>query len=92
MIGSLGAILDYLEITKTGSNLSLKRPYIEKKKSVLEIDENTRRNLEINKSIMGEKKSSLIGILNKTSTNFGFRPFFDTQGNYFTFFCESVFK
>ena len=73
MIGSLGAILDYLEITKTGSNLSLKRPIVEKKTSVLEIDENTRKNLEINKSIMGEKKSSLISILNKTSTNFGFR-------------------
>ena len=73
MIGSLGAILDYIEITKTGTNLSLKRPIVEKKKSVLEIDENTRKNLEINKSIMGEKKSSLINILNKTSTNFGFR-------------------
>lgn len=73
MIGSLGAILDYIQITKTGTNLSLKRPIVEKKKSVLEIDENTRKNLEINKSIMGEKKSSLINILNKTSTNFGFR-------------------
>ena len=73
MIGSLGAIVDYIEITKTGTNLSLKRPIVEKKKSVLEIDENTRKNLEINKSIMGDKKSSLINILNKTSTNFGFR-------------------
>ena len=73
MIGSLGAILDYIEITKIGNNLSLKRPIVEKKKSVLEIDENTRKNLEINKSIMGDKKSSLIYILNKTSTNFGFR-------------------
>ena len=60
MIGSLGAILDYIEITKIGTNLSLKRPVVEKKKSFLEIDENTRKNLEINKSIMGEKKSSLI--------------------------------
>ena len=73
MIGSLGAILDYIEITKIGTNLSLKRPIVEKKKSFLEIDENTRKNLEINKSIMGEKKSSLINILNKTSTNFGYR-------------------
>ena len=73
MIGSLGAILDYIEITKIGTNLSLKRPVIEKKKSFLEIDENTRKNLEINKSILGEKKSSLINILNKTSTNFGYR-------------------
>ena len=73
MIGSLGAILDYIEITKIGTNLSLKRPVVEKKKSFLEIDENTRKNLEINKSIMGEKKSSLINILNKTSTNFGYR-------------------
>ena len=73
MIGSLGAILDYIEITKIGNNLSLKRPIVEKKKSFLEIDENTRKNLEINKSIMGEKKSSLINILNKTSTNFGYR-------------------
>ena len=48
MIGSLGAILDYVEITKTGSNLSLKRPFLEKKNSVLEMDENTRKNLEIN--------------------------------------------
>ena len=73
MIGSLGAILDYIEITKIGTNLSLKRPIVEKKKSFLEIDENTRKNLEINKSILGEKKSSLINILNKTSTNFGYR-------------------
>ena len=73
MIGSLGAILDYVEITKTGSNLSLKRPFLEKKNSVLEMDENTRKNLEINKSISGDKKSSLINILNKTCTNFGFR-------------------
>ena len=73
MIGSLGAILDYIEITKIGTNLSLKRPVVEKKKSFLEIDENTRKNLEINKSILGEKKSSLINILNKTSTNFGYR-------------------
>ncbi len=73
MIGSLGAILDYIEITKIGNNLSLKIPVVEKKKSFLEIDENTRKNLEINKSIMGEKKSSLINILNKTSTNFGYR-------------------
>ena len=73
MIGSLGAILDYLLITKIDSNMTLKRPFIEKKNSVLEIDENTRKNLEINFSITGEKKGSLISILNKTSTNFGYR-------------------
>ena len=55
MIGSLGAILDYIEITKIGTNLSLKRPIVEKK-SFLEIDENTRKNLEINKSIWGKRK------------------------------------
>ena len=73
MIGSLGAILDYVEITKIGSNLRLKRPFVEKKRSILEIDENTRRNLEINNSLTGDKKSSLLSILNKTCTNFGYR-------------------
>ena len=73
MIGSLGAILDYVEITKIGSNLRLKRPFVEKKRSILEIDENTRKNLEINNSLAGDKKSSLLNILNKTCTNFGYR-------------------
>ena len=73
MIGALGAILDYLSITQSGNNLQLMKPILEKKSSILEIDQHTRKNLEINLSLMGEKKGSLVSVLDKTITSFGSR-------------------
>ena len=73
MIGSLGAILDYLLITQKGDNIQLLRPCLEKNKAILEIDQHTRKNLEINRSLSGEKEGSLVSVLDKTMTNFGSR-------------------
>ena len=73
MIGALGAILDYLLMTQNSDNIKLRRPLLEKKSSILEIDQHTRKNLEINMSISGEKEGSLVSILDKTMTSFGSR-------------------
>ncbi|MDG2355009.1 MAG: DNA mismatch repair protein MutS [Paracoccaceae bacterium] len=73
MIGALGAILDYILVTQSGTKIQLMRPVLEKRELILEIDEHTRKNLEINISLAGEKKGSLIGILDRTVTSFGSR-------------------
>ena len=73
MIGALGSILDYLLITQNGDNIQLLRPSLESNRSILEIDQHTRKNLEINRSLSGEKEGSLVSILDKTMTSFGSR-------------------
>ena len=73
MIGALGSILDYILITQNGDNIQLLRPRIESNRSILEIDQHTRKNLEINSSLSGEKEGSLVSILDKTMTSFGSR-------------------
>ena len=73
MVGALGAILDYLLITRSGNKIQLMRPLLENKNSILELDEHTRKNLEINLSLTGEKKGSLISVIDKTITSFGSR-------------------
>ena len=73
MIGALGAILDYILVTQSGTKIQLMRPVLEKRDLILEIDQHTRKNLEINISLAGEKKGSLISILDKTVTSFGSR-------------------
>ena len=73
MIGALGSILDYLLLTQNGDNIQLLRPCLESNRSILEIDQHTRKNLEINRSLSGEKEGSLVSILDKTMTSFGSR-------------------
>ncbi len=82
-----GALLNYVERTQKG-----KVPYIEPLQQVsgnsfLEMDGATRRNLELTRTLSGEKKGSLIDTIDRTITGAGARmlqdvitaPLFDTQ-------------
>lgn len=73
MIIAGGALLDYVELTQKGKLPHLERPQLIHHQSQLQIDASTRRNLEINKTMQGEKKGSLIHTLDRTITASGAR-------------------
>ena len=70
---ALGAVLSYVEETQKTEFSYIKKPHIMKTGGFLEIDMNSRRNLELCESMRGGKKGSLLEILDKTSTAMGAR-------------------
>ncbi len=72
-ISASGAILDYIELTQKGKIPHIERPHLVNHDSVLQIDAATRRNLEINRTMNGEKKGSLLATLDETITPAGAR-------------------
>ncbi len=73
MIGALGGIIDYLDITQRGQLARLKPPRIELSTATMAIDAATRRNLELTQSLSGGSDGTLISILDKTITGGGGR-------------------
>ncbi len=73
MIGAMGSIIDYLQITQIGKSVVLNSPILETHSTIMEIDPATRRNLEITKSLSGDIKGSLLDCLDKTITSNGKR-------------------
>lgn len=72
-LSACGALLDYLEETQKGKLPKLKRPKIVGEDSVMMIDGATRRNLELTRTLAGEKKGSLLATIDKTITGSGAR-------------------
>lgn len=72
-ISAMGALIDYLEITQRGNLPLLQPPVQEIVGSTMQIDQATRKNLELNTSLSGEKESSLISAIDKTVTAAGAR-------------------
>lgn len=68
-----GVVLSYIETTQKGKLPHLKNPTRCVDSQFLEIDSATRYNLEILKSVNGDKKSSLLGCINRTITGAGSR-------------------
>ncbi len=72
-IAAAGALIDYVERTQLG-----KRPYLSPPKQLssggmMEIDAATRRNLELTRTLAGEKKGSLLACIDMTVTAAGAR-------------------
>ena len=72
-VTAAGALIDYIERTQIG-----KIPYLEKPKQIssganMEIDPATRRNLEITRTQIGERKGSLLATIDKTVPGPGVR-------------------
>lgn len=68
------AVLDYLVETRRGvpANIQAVEPY--RARSFLVIDESTKANLELTKTLMGARRSgSLLGVIDKTTTAMGAR-------------------
>lgn len=72
-IGSMAALLSYLEITQCTQSIPLIPPVKEFKNSYLKIDAASRQSLEITKTLNGQSIGSLLGAINQTVTSGGSR-------------------
>ena len=73
MIAVSGALLDYIELTQKGKIPYLQAPSVTSNASILHIDASTRKNLELNRTLSGERKGSLLHTIDETVTAAGGR-------------------
>lgn len=72
-IAAAGALIDYIERTQKGRMPYLARPRQIVGGAVMEIDAATRRNLEITRTLSGERRGSLLSCIDRTVTAPGAR-------------------
>lgn len=72
-LAACGALIEYLEETQKGKVPKLKKPMMVGEDAVMMIDSATRRNLELIRTLSGEKKGSLLSTIDKTITGAGAR-------------------
>lgn len=72
-IAAASAIVAYIEKTQIGERPSISRPHRETSGGSLFIDAATRTNLELTKTLSGEKKGTLLTCINRTITGGGAR-------------------
>jgi DNA mismatch repair protein MutS len=72
-ISASGALIDYIERTQKGQIPHLNRPKQISSNDYVEIDAATRKNLELIKTLAGNKKGSLLSYVDKTITGSGGR-------------------
>jgi DNA mismatch repair protein MutS len=72
-VAALGALVNYVELTQKGRLPRLARPRRLPAGAAMEIDGATRRNLELTRTLAGERKGSLIGVVDHTVTGAGAR-------------------
>ena len=68
-----GALLDYVDLTQRGRAPHLSRPVRHGGGGTMEIDAPTRRNLELARTLSGERKGSLLAVVDRTVTGPGAR-------------------
>ncbi len=72
-IGAAGALLQYINDTQCGAAPHLRALHLERRDEALEIDAVTRRNLELQSSLAGDDRHTLIGVLDDCATTMGSR-------------------
>lgn len=72
-ISAAGTLIDYIERTQKGKLPHLMRPTQVGQNTTMEIDAATRRNLELNRTLQGDRKGSLLAIIDRTVTGAGAR-------------------
>ncbi|MEL6479658.1 MAG: DNA mismatch repair protein MutS, partial [Pseudomonadota bacterium] len=72
-VAALGALADYIELTQKGKLPLLKPPLRETGQGAMRIDAATRRNLELTRSLSGERQGSLLHAIDRTLTGAGAR-------------------
>ena len=68
-----GALVDYIQLTQMGQMPHMTPPRRLKRGETMEIDQATRRNLELAVSLTGERKGSLLSVIDHTQTGAGAR-------------------
>lgn len=68
-ISACGSLIEYFELTQKGNMPRLEAPKNFNASNFMNIDAATRRNLEITSTMSGEKKGSLLSIIDKTITS-----------------------
>lgn len=72
-IAAAGALLDYIELTQKGKLPRLSPLRRLAAGAVMEIDSATRRNLELLETLTGERRGSLLSVIDRTRTGAGAR-------------------
>ena len=72
-ISAAGTLIDYIDRTQKGKIPHLNPPQQVSNGSVMEIDGATRRNLELTRTLNGERKGSLLATIDRTVTGAGAR-------------------
>ncbi len=72
-VAAAGALIDYVDRTQKGKMPYLARPRQISTGAMLEIDAATRRNLELTRTLTGERKGSLLDTIDRTITGAGAR-------------------
>ncbi len=72
-IAAAGALIDYVERTQIGKMPHLSRPRQMASGAIMEIDAATRRNLELTRTLSGEKRGSLLSCIDRSVTSAGAR-------------------
>ena len=72
-ISAAGTLIDYIQRTQKGKIPHLMRPEQISSGSVMEIDGATRRNLELTRTLNGDRKGSLLSCIDRTITGAGAR-------------------
>jgi DNA mismatch repair protein MutS len=72
-IAAAGALIDYVERTQLGKAPRLSPPQQVTNSAVMDIDAATRRNLELTRTLTGEKRGSLLDTIDYTITGAGAR-------------------
>ena len=72
-VAAAGALADYIDLTQKGQMPRLKKPRRLNSGAAMEIDAATRRNLELVRTLTGERQGSLLGVIDATRTGAGAR-------------------
>ena len=72
-LAAAGALVDYVELTQKGKLPRLSAPRRLQAGAVMEIDAATRRSLELTRTQTGERKGSLLAVIDRTVTGTGAR-------------------
>ncbi|PHQ68599.1 MAG: DNA mismatch repair protein MutS [Sneathiella sp.] len=72
-LSACGALVDYVELTQKGKFPLIKPPVNLIAEDVMSIDAATRRNLELTRTMTGDRKGSLLAIIDRTVTGAGGR-------------------
>ncbi|MEH6525770.1 MAG: DNA mismatch repair protein MutS [Sneathiella sp.] len=72
-LAACGALVDYVELTQKGKFPLIKIPTQQLNSDVMSIDAATRRNLEMTRTMSGDRQGSLLAIIDRTITGAGGR-------------------